>query len=273
MTHETTMTDTTTNPTEQIRTEWTLGSYPVLAQTFLPLAARLVDAADVRRDDRLLDVACGTGNAALTASRRGATVTGIDITPAMLEQAREQADVIDADVTWQEADATDLPFPADAFDVTLSCLGHMFAEDPTAAGAELLRVTRPGGTVAFTAWTPGSAIDEMLTALVATLPPRPDAPPSPHLWGDPTVVADRFDGRVSDLDFEHGTLAYPALSPAHFWHTMTVVAGPVVAALETVAEADRPGLDEAVVEAVEPFFDGQRNAVDLAHCTVTATVG
>lgn len=127
---------------EQTQQEWTLGSYPNLAAVFMPIAARLVDAAAVGPNDRVLDVACGTGNVALTASRRGADVTGVDITPAMLEEAREQAAVTGADIKWQEGDAAALPFRDDTFDVTLSCLGHMFVPDPDAAGSELVRVTR-----------------------------------------------------------------------------------------------------------------------------------
>ena len=266
------MTDTTTKSTDQIRTEWTLGSYPVLAHTFLPLAAELVDAAGVGPDDRVLDVACGTGNVALTAHRRGATVTGLDITPAMLEAAREHAGVVDADVEWREGDATDLPVADDAVDVTCSCLGHMFATDPSAAAEELLRVTRPGGTVAFNSWTPGSAIDEMVSTLVDYLPPRPDAPPSPHLWGDPEVVAERLGARVTDLSIQTGTLDYPALSPAHFWHGMTTDSGPVMVALEAVDEADRDDLDTAEAATLEPFFAEGRNAVEQEYLLATATV-
>lgn len=256
----------------QTRREWTVGHYPTLARIFLPLAAELVDAVLVGPDDRVLDVACGTGNVALTAWRGGAQVTGVDITPAMLDAARERAAVIDADVDWREGDAAALPFPDDSFDVTLSCLGHMFVPDAKAAGDELLRVTKPGGAVAYTAWTPESGIAAMMRVLVAHLPVPPDDSPPPFLWGDPDVVRERLGDRVEALRDETGTLRYPAASPAHFWESMKVDSGAIALAVETVDEAGLPALDEDVVAALDPYFSDAANAVELEYRVVTATV-
>lgn len=266
------MTETTDKSHEQIVTEWTLGSYPSVGRSFMDVAAALVDAVGVRPGARVLDVACGTGTVAITAHRRGGDVTGVDITPAMLQRARERAAVIDADVDWREGDAANLPVDDDEFDVTLSSLGHMFVSDPTAAGTELVRPTRSGGRVGFTAWTPGSAIDEMVTTLLEYLPSRPDAPPSPHLWGNPDDVRDRLGDAVGHLQFEHAVTAYPALSPDHFWEAMKRDSGPIVVALDHVDDADRPALDEAVNDALGPFFSEADNAMELEYLLATGPV-
>ncbi|MFC4439004.1 MULTISPECIES: class I SAM-dependent methyltransferase [Natrialbaceae] len=145
------MTSKTRSSDEQTKRVWSLGSYSDIAPTFLGTAAHLVGTAGISATDAVLDVGCGTGNAAITAARRGARVTGLDIVPAMLDEARENATIAGVEpIDWQEGSATDLPFEDDAFDVTLSCLGHVFAEPPDDAGRELLRVTRPGGRIAFT---------------------------------------------------------------------------------------------------------------------------
>jgi SAM-dependent methyltransferase len=257
---------------ERTKQEWTLGAYPNLAAIFMPIAARLVDTAAIGPDDTVLDVACGTGNVALTASRRGADVTGIDITPAMLEHARERAAVIDADVDWQEADAAALPFEDDAFDATLSCLGHMFVPDTDAAGSELLRVTKPGGRIAYTSWTPDSGIAAMMRVLSEYVPPEPDPSPPPFLWGDPDTVRDRFGEHVEDIEFETATVMYPALSPADFWHAMTTDSGGVMLAVDAVPETKRDAMQEAMIVALEPYYVEAENAITLEYLLVTATV-
>lgn len=257
---------------EQTQQEWTLGSYPNLAAVFMPIAARLVDAAAVGPNDRVLDVACGTGNVALTASRRGADVTGVDITPAMLEEAREQAAVTGADIKWQEGDAAALPFRDDTFDVTLSCLGHMFVPDPDAAGSELVRVTRPGGRIAYTSWTLDSGVAAMMRALSEYVPPEPEPSLPPVLWGDPETVRERFGDRIEDISFETATVMYPALSPTHFWHTMTTDSGAIMLAVEAVPEAARDVMHEAIVAALEPYYSEADNAIELEYQLVTATV-
>ena len=257
---------------ERTRREWTLGAYPNLAAVFMPIAAKLVDAAGVGRDDTVLDVACGTGNVALTASLRGAHVTGIDITPAMIEEARKRATVLGVEVDWQEGDAAALPFEDDTFDVTLSCLGHMFVPDADAAGSELVRVTRPGGRVAFTSWTPESGIAAMMRVLGEYVPPEPEPSPPPVLWGNPETVRERFGDRIEDIDFETATVMYPALSPADFWNAMTTDSGGIMLATDAVPDADRDAMHEAVRTALEPYFSETDNAMSLEYLIATATV-
>lgn len=266
------MTQSNSDARDRTREEWSIGSYPTLARSFLAAAAALVDAADVSPGDRVLDVACGTGNVALTADRRGADVTGVDIAPAMLELARKRAAVIESDVEWRAGDAAALDLPDDAFDVTLSCLGHMFVPDPEAAADELVRVTSPGGRVGFVSWTPDSGIAAMMQVLASYLPDQPDPSPPPFRWGDPDVVRDRFGDRVASLQFDSGIVRYPALSPAHFWESMTTDSGAIILALEAVAEDERPALRSEEVETLAEYFSDSDNAMELAYRRVTGTV-
>lgn len=257
---------------ERAKRVWSLGSYPDIAPHFLSMAAHLVDSTAVTEGDTILDVACGTGNVALTAARRGATVTGLDLVPTMLEVARENATIADVDVEWHEGTATDLPFEDGAFDVTLSCVGHVFAEPPDAAARELLRVTRSGGTVGFTSWTPSSVVPAMGAVIREYLPPNPNAPDSPSLWGDPTVVRDRIGSGVDETTFETASVVIPALSPPHYWERATTESGLFIVALEDVDQADRPVLRDETVETIEHYFDEHRNCVSMEYLLTKATV-
>ena len=257
---------------EQVKHVWTIGSYPDVGQRFLSMAAHLVDAAGVEPGDRVLDVACGTGNVAITAARRGADVTGLDITPAMLDDGHENAQVAGVDVDWQEGDATDLPFPDDAFDVALSCVGHMFAAPADATAEELLRVTRPGGRIAFTSWTPGSVVPAMAMVLDEYLPPDPDDADPPFLWGDPAVVSERLGDGVTDLEFETGTVQHREISPAHYWDAVVETSGMFIVALENVDEDDRPALRADMIETVGRYFDDGLNAVAMEYRLTKAQV-
>lgn len=258
---------------DHVRRVWTIGSYPDIGQNFLSMAAHLVNAAGVDSNRHVLDVACGTGNVAITAARRGARVTGLDITPAMLEDARENAAIAGTEgIDWREGDATELPFEDDSFDVTLSCVGHMFASPPDDAAAELLRVTRPGGRIAFTSWTPRSVVPAMARVLQEYLPPDPDAPPPPFLWGDPDAVRERLGDGVSDLAFETGVVEQLALSPAHYWEGARTQSGLFIVALENVPEDDHPALRADAIDAIREYFDDGQNAVPMEYRLTSATV-
>lgn len=260
-------------PEERARQVWALGSYAEIAPHFLGMAAHLVAATGIGPGDEVLDVGCGTGNVAITAARRGADVTGLDVTPEMLEAARENAAVAGVDdVDWHEGTATDLPFDDDRFDVTLSCVGHMFAVPADAAARELLRVTRPGGTVAFTSWTPSSVVPAMGKLMSEYLPPNPDAPEPPFRWGDPTVVHERLGEATAETRFETGTVWTPVLSPTHYWEDATTQSGMFIVALDSVAEDERPALEAAMLDVIDEFFDKGRNAVGMDYRLTNATV-
>ncbi|TDB89056.1 class I SAM-dependent methyltransferase, partial [Actinomadura sp. 7K534] len=151
------------------RKMWALGDYPSLAAEVIPsLGEVLVRAAGVTSGDRVLDVAAGSGNAAVPAARTGAKVVASDLTPELLEAGRKQAD---ADLEWRQADAEALPFADGEFDVVLSCVGVMFAPHHQAAADELVRVCRPGGRIALLNWTPEGFIGQMFATMKPYAPP------------------------------------------------------------------------------------------------------
>ena len=168
------------------RAMWASGDYPQMVETFLlPLGPRLVAAAGIGPGMRVLDVAAGTGNASLPAASAGAQVTASDLTPELLEAGRRRADAAGLELEWVQADAEHLPFEDESFDVVMSCIGVMFAPHHQAAADELVRVCRPGGTLALLSWTP----EGMLGALFRTM--GEFAPPPPAGRAAPAAVGQR----------------------------------------------------------------------------------
>jgi ubiquinone/menaquinone biosynthesis C-methylase UbiE len=151
---------------------WASGDYAPVGTRLLLTAELLCEAVDLRAGERVLDVACGNGNAALAAARRFCQVTGIDYVPALLEHARRRAQAEGLEVAFQEADAEALPFGDASFDVVLSTCGAMFAPDQEGTAAELLRVCRPGGRIGMVNWTPDSYVGELFGPEVAISAPR-----------------------------------------------------------------------------------------------------
>jgi SAM-dependent methyltransferase len=165
------------------RAMWALGDYPSVASQVIPeLGPALVAASGVRRGDRVLDVAAGTGNAAVPAALTGARVVASDLTPELFAAGREFAARRGAELTWDEGDAEALPYPDGSFDVVLSCVGVMFAPHHQQAADELVRVCRPGGRIGLISWTPQGFIGELFRTMKPYAPPRPRAP-SRHRCG------------------------------------------------------------------------------------------
>jgi SAM-dependent methyltransferase len=216
---------------------------PLQVHTTEP-AARLVRYAGLGSGDRVLDVACGTGVVAVTAARRGATVTGLDLTPELLEVARDNAGLADVRIEWREGDVENLPFEADAFDVVLSQFGHMFAPRPDVAIGEMFRVLKPGGTIAFSTWPPELFIGRLFALTASYMPPLPSGVSPPPLWGDPNVVRERLGARVRDLRFDRATMIVTALSPRHQRESFEKNAGPVMKLVEMLSASDPAKLEE-----------------------------
>ena len=161
---------------------WSLGSYSDLALFILPVSAHLVRLCNVSPNDSVLDVACGTGNTAITAKRMagGAKVTGVDFTSELLSQAKAEGSLAEVgDIDWKEGNVESLPFEDESFDVVVSSFGHMFAQNPEVAIKEMLRVLkRGGGRVAFATW-PAELVNGRLSEVMARhLPPPPPPPPT-----------------------------------------------------------------------------------------------
>jgi SAM-dependent methyltransferase len=215
---------------------------PLEAHT-TPQAARLVKYAGVRPGHRVLDVACGTGVVAVTAARLGAQATGLDLTPELLERARENAQIAGVGVEWHEGDAEQLPFGDAAFDVVLSQFGHIFAPRPQVVVAEMLRVLKPGGTIAFSTWPPELLIGRMFVLTGRYMPPPPPGVTPPWLWGDPNTVRERLGTAVKDLVFDRARMLVPSLSPQHSRRNSERTAGAVVKLVESLSATDPARLD------------------------------
>lgn len=210
---------------------------PLQAGTTVP-AARLVQFAGLQSGQRVLDVACGTGVVAVTAARRGAAVTGLDLTPELLAVARENARIAAVDIDWHEGDVEELPFASAAFDAVVSQFGHIFAPRPAVAIGEMVRVLKPGGTLAFSTWPPELLVGRMFTLTAGYMPPPPLPVPSPVLWGDVAVVRERLGDAVRDIVFERPTAQFVALSIAHQREAVEHNAGPIRTLVETLSAAD-----------------------------------
>jgi len=199
-------------------------------------AAQLVNFAEIRAGQAVLDVGTGTGVVAITARRRGARVSGLDLTPELLVRARENSAIAGIDdIDWKEGDAESLPYGDASFDVVMSEFGHMFAPRPEVAIGEMLRVLKPGGRVTFATWPPEFLIGRMFTLVSKYLPLPPGASP-PSQWGDPAMVRERLGDRVRDLAFSGGVMFVPALSPQHYRATMEATSGPVIKLVESLRD-------------------------------------
>jgi 2-polyprenyl-3-methyl-5-hydroxy-6-metoxy-1,4-benzoquinol methylase len=203
-----------------------------------PTAANLVTFAGVKAGQQVLDVGCGTGVVAITAARAGAKVSALDLTPELLERARANSAIAEVAVEWREGDAEQLPYGDAAFDVVLSQFGHMFAPRPAVAIAEMLRVLKPGGTIAFSTWPPDLFIGRMFKQIGSYLPPPPPGISPPPQWGDQNIVRERLGSAVKDIVFERGTMRVPALSLQHFRGFTERTAGPLVRLVETLTVSD-----------------------------------
>ena len=183
----------------------------------------------------MLDVACGSGNAALAAARLGCVVTGIDYVPALLERGRERAAAERISVDLRHGDAEEIPFPDESFDAAVSVFGSMFAPDHRRAADELVRVTRPGGTIALASWTPDGFVGEMFRTVAAHVPP-PAGLASPMLWGTEEHLAELFG---TDVTWAHRrrTFTFRFTSAVAFVERFAAYYGPTVKALEAAGPA------------------------------------
>src|SRR5512132_2697614 len=181
------------------RQTWASGDYAAVASRIVLMAERLADAADLRAGERVLDVACGSGNAALAAARCGCEVTGIDYVPELLDRGRERAAAEGLSVDFAEGDAEALQFPDGAFDAVLSCVGVMFTPDQERAAAELVRVCRPGGTIALANWTPSSLVGHLFRTVTGYVPAPAGVRP-PGLWGTEERLQELLGPAVSRLE-------------------------------------------------------------------------
>ena len=199
---------------------WASGDYPSMVETFLlPLGPRLVEACGIGPGMTVLDVATGTGNAAIPAAQAGATVTASDLTPELFEAGRARADAAGVTLEWAEADAENLPFADASFDVVMSSIGAMFAPRHQDVADELIRVCKPGGTIGMLNWTPEGQIGALFRAMGPFAPPPPPGASPPPLWGSEDHVRELFGDRVDLQTLEREDLTITAFEHARDYGT------------------------------------------------------
>jgi SAM-dependent methyltransferase len=215
------------------RATWMAGDYSRVARLTERAANEFIARLWLKPGMKVLDVACGSGNLAIPAAKAGAIVTGIDIAPNLLDQARARAAGETLDIRFEEGDAEDLPFEEGAFDVVVSMFGAMFAPRPGVVAVELTRVCRHGGRIALASWTPAGFIGELFGVTGRHVPPPPGVP-SPLLWGDEAAVRERLANRVADIGMERivALLEFPFSVPdtiefyrTHYGPTLRAFAG------------------------------------------------
>jgi SAM-dependent methyltransferase len=229
-------------------------------------APYLVRFAGIRAGAQVLDVACGTGVVALTAARAGAKVQGIDLTPELVAHARENAALMRLEVPFQEGDAESLPFADASFDVVVSQFGHMFAPRPEVAVAQMLRVLKPGGTIAFATWPPELFVGRWFALMSRYAPPPPPGVSPPPQWGEPSIVRDRLGSAVRELTFTRNTMYYPTLSPQHYRTQMAENFGPAKKLFEHL-DAHEPAQAAALRSEIDAlalaYFEDNRLRQDF----------
>ena len=257
------------------RAVWASGDYPAVAtEVISSLGPVLVEASGVRRGDRVLDVAAGSGNASIPAALAGAEVVASDLTPELLETGRQLARSRGADLEWRQADAEALPFEDGSFDTVLSCVGVMFAPHHQQAADELVRVCRPGGTIGLLSWTPQGFVGDLFkTMRPYAPPPPPGASPAP-LWGDEDHVRTLLGDRVTDVVTRRQTLTVDLWATPEAWRDYwKTIYGPTVAVYRYIADDPEKvaALDRDLAALAARFDRGTGSTVmDWEYLIVTA---
>lgn len=246
--------------TQMQQQTWSEGDFAMIASLVVNAAEALTEALEIVPDERVLDVACGSGNGAIAAARRawGNTV-GADFVPALLERGRERAAAERLDVEFVEADAQDLPFEDASFDVAMSIYGAMFAPDQSKAASELLRVVKPGGRIGMANWSPGGAVGTMFKTIAKHAPPPPGVD-SPLLWGTEDRLRELFGDGISDLRVESRISRQPFRSAEHYIEFFRTYFGPTQMAYERVGTEG----EQALTDDLRAFLEEANTAGERA---------
>jgi ubiquinone/menaquinone biosynthesis C-methylase UbiE len=269
------MTDTTASELRDKQQKvWSSGDYNKIAALTVPVSEFLVDHVGIAPGSRVLDVATGTGHAAIAAARRGADVVGIDYVPALLDIARRRIAAEDLEADFTEADAENLPFGDGEFDYVLSAIGVMFSADHQRAAGEMVRVCRPGGRLAIASWTPEGFIGGMLAVVGRHAAPPPGAQ-RPTLWGEETAVSQLFGDKVVDLRSVTANATQRFADAESFADLFLTYYGPTFAAANRLSEDGRAALRDDLVALAHARDRGEGSTVvlDWEYRVVTATRG
>ncbi len=237
---------------------WAAGDYAVVGTTLQIVGERLCEAIDLRAGERVLDVAAGNGNATLAAARRFAEVTSTDYVGALLDRGRERAAAERLAVSFQEADAEDLPFADGSFDAALSTFGVMFTPNQEKAAAELVRVVRKGGRVGLANWTPDGFVGQLFKTIGKHVPP-PAGVKSPALWGTEARLAELFPGLEVKATKQVFNFRYR--SPGHWLEVFKAYHGPTNRAFAALGAEKGPALEGDIVELLERMNRGGKDTL------------
>jgi SAM-dependent methyltransferase len=255
------------------RAMWASGDYPKLARDLVaPLGPVLVEATGTGSGDRVLDVAAGTGNAAIPAALAGASVVASDLTPELLEHGRALAAEVGAELEWREANAHALPFADNEFDVVMSCIGVMFAPFHQRAADELVRVCRRDGRIGLINWTPEGHIGQLFATMKPYAPAPPPGAQPPPLWGDEEHVRALLGDRVTDVVTERRSLTVDHFADgAAFRDYFKSVYGPTISVYRNIeGDADRvAALDAEIARIGDGFLRGS-STMEWEYLLLTA---
>jgi ubiquinone/menaquinone biosynthesis C-methylase UbiE len=230
---------------------WSEGDFAMVAGLVMMVSEELVEALDVVPGERVLDVACGSGNAALAAARRSwGNVVGVDFVPALLERARERAALERLEVEFVEGDAAALPVGDGEFDLVTSVFGAMFAPEQEAAAAELLRACKSGGRIGMANWVPDGPVSGLFAVIAKHVPPPPGMVP-PVLWGTEERVGELFGDGVAELRTERKVSRQPFRSIDHYLDFFRTYFGPIKGAFERVGSEGEAALESDLREQLE----------------------
>jgi SAM-dependent methyltransferase len=236
------------------RAMWAAGDFAVVGTTLQIVGESICEAVDLRSGERVLDVAAGNGNATLAAARRFGRVTSTDYVPALLDSGRRRAAAEGLEVSFEVADAEELPYTANAFDVVLSTFGVMFAPNHRCAASEMLRVCRPGGRIGLACWTPDGFVGRLLATIGTHVPPIAGVA-SPLLWGKPDHLDTLFE-RAARIDYHARRFDFRYTSPAHFVDVFRTYYGPVRTAFDSLDASRQAALGRDLVTLLRQADEG-----------------
>jgi ubiquinone/menaquinone biosynthesis C-methylase UbiE len=242
---------------------WASGDFAVIGTTLQIVGETLCEAADLVAGSRVLDVACGNGNATLAAARRFCRTTGVDYVPELLSRGRERAQAERLPIDFVEGDAEKLPFESASFDAVLSTFGVMFTANQAAAAAELVRVCRPGGTIALASWTPEGFLGDLFRAVTRHVP-APKGLGSPFAWGKESGLRDLFLDRARLVHAERRDFVFRYESAAHFIDLFRTYYGPTHQAFRALDESGQKQLEADLTGVLMKYDRGGARGLIVA---------
>ena len=251
------MTDIATKPDlaaikQRQQATWASGDYHMIGTQIVLVAEAMIETLDLHSTERVLDVATGSGNAALAAARRGCAVVGLDYVPALLDRARRRAEAEALDVVFVEGDAEALPFEDGSFDVVTSVFGAIFAPDQELTASELARVCRPGGRIGLVAHTPEGFIGQLFKTNARHVPP-PVGLRSPIQWGTEERLRELFGGPSAEIHVERHQMVFRYPSPEAYLTYWRRYYGPTLKSFEAVGDAGRASLEADLLDLIARF--------------------